>query len=82
DPFISDSLAWVEFRMGNRGEALRILQAAYKERPDAEIAAHLGEVLWSLGQRDQAQTVWREGMLLNAENETLQETLKRLRVKP
>jgi tetratricopeptide (TPR) repeat protein len=82
DPFISDSLAWVEFRMGNRGEALRILQAAYKERPDAEIAAHLGEVLWALGQRDQAQSVWREGMLLNAENETLQETLKRLRVKP
>jgi predicted Zn-dependent protease len=82
DPFISDSLAWVEFRMGNRGEALRILQAAYKERPDPEIAAHLGEVLWSLGQRDQAQTVWREGMLLNAENETLQETLKRLKVRP
>ncbi|MDB5912915.1 MAG: hypothetical protein JWP22_1590 [Ramlibacter sp.] len=82
DPFISDSLAWVEFRMGNRAEALRILQTAYKARPDAEIAAHLGEVLWALGQRDQAQTVWREGMLLNAENETLQETLKRLKVRP
>lgn len=82
DPFISDSLAWVEFRMGNKAEALRILQAAYKERPDAEIAAHLGEVLWSLGQRDQAQSIWREGLLINAENETLQETLKRLKVKP
>lgn len=82
DPYISDSLAWVEFRMGNKAEALRILQAAYKEKPDAEIAAHLGEVLWSLGQRDQAQAIWREGLLLNAENETLQETLKRLRVKP
>jgi tetratricopeptide (TPR) repeat protein len=82
DPFISDSLAWVEFRMGNRGEALRLLQAAYKEKPDPEIAAHLGEVLWSLGQRDQAQSVWREGILLNSDNETLQETLKRLRVKP
>ncbi|MBC5786208.1 tetratricopeptide repeat protein [Ramlibacter sp. USB13] len=82
DPFISDSLAWVEFRMGNKAEALRILQDAYKERPDPEIAAHLGEVLWSLGQRDQAQSIWREGLLLNAENETLQETLKRLKVKP
>jgi tetratricopeptide (TPR) repeat protein len=82
DPFISDSLGWVEFRLGNRTEALRILQAAYKERPDAEIAAHLGEVLWVSGQREQAQSVWREGMLLNAENETLQETLKRLRVRP
>lgn len=82
DPFISDSLAWVEFRMGNKAEALRILQTAYKERPDAEIAAHLGEVLWSLGQREQAQGIFREGLLLNGENETLLETLKRLRVKP
>lgn len=82
DPFITDSLGWVEFRMGNRAEALRILQGAYKDRPDAEIAAHLGEVLWVLGQREQAQSIWREGLLLNAENETLQETLKRLRVRP
>lgn len=82
DPFISDSLGWVEFRMGNRSEALRILDTAYKARPDAEIAAHLGEVLWALGQRERAQAVWKEGLLLNGENETLQETLKRLRVKP
>jgi tetratricopeptide (TPR) repeat protein len=82
DPFISDSLAWVEFRMGNKAEALRILEAAYKERPDAEIAAHLGEVLWSLGQRERAETVWKEGLLINSENDTLQETLGRLRVKP
>ncbi len=82
DPFISDSLAWVEFRMGNRAEALRILQEAYKTRPDAEIAAHLGEVLWTIGQRDQAQSIWREGMLLNPENEALLETLKRFRVRP
>jgi tetratricopeptide (TPR) repeat protein len=82
DPFISDSLGWVEFRMGNRAEAVRILEAAYKSRPDAEIAAHLGEVLWVSGQRDRAMAIWKEGLLINAENETLQETLKRLRVKP
>ena len=82
DPFISDSLGWVEFRLGNRSEALRILDTAYKSRPDAEIAAHLGEVLWAMGQRDRAQTVWKEGLLLNSDNETLQDTLKRLRVKP
>lgn len=82
DPFITDSLGWVEFRMGNKGEAARLLEVAYKAKPDAEIAAHLGEVLWSLGQRDRAQVIWREGLLLNAENETLQETLKRLKVKP
>ncbi|MBC7469636.1 MAG: tetratricopeptide repeat protein [Ramlibacter sp.] len=82
DPFISDSLGWVEFRLGNRTEALRILNTAYKLRPDPEIAAHLGEVLWAAGQRDRAQAIWKEGLLINSENETLQETLKRLRVKP
>jgi tetratricopeptide (TPR) repeat protein len=82
DPFISDSLGWVEFRMGNKAEALRILDTAYKSRPDADIAAHLGEVLWSLGQRDRAQSIWKEGLLLNSDDDTLQETLKRLHVKP
>ena len=81
DPYISDSLAWVEFRLGNKAEALRILETAYKSRPDAEIAAHLGEVLWSMGQRERAIAIWKEGALLNADNDTLQETLKRLRVK-
>ena len=82
DPFISDSLAWVEFRSGNLPEALRILQQAFKDKPDAEIAAHLGEVLWTMGDRPQAVAVWKQGMQLNAENETLQETLKRLQVQP
>lgn len=81
DPFISDSLAWVEFKSGNKPLALKILQDAYKTRPDAEIAAHLGEVLLSLGQREQALNIWREGMKINADNETLNETLKRLQVK-
>lgn len=81
DPFITDSLGWVEFRSGNPTEALRILHGAFKTKPDAEIAAHLGEVLWSMGKNNQALSIWKEGMQLNAENETLQETLKRLRVK-
>lgn len=82
DAYIQDSLGWVEFRLGNTARALEILQAAYGKRPDPEIAAHLGEVLWSKGQRDQALKIWREGLLLSADNETLQGTLKRLRVKP
>lgn len=82
DPFITDSLAWVEFRMGNKAEALRLLEFAYKKRPDAEIAAHLGEVLWSMGDKPRAQSIWREGLLLNADNETLVETLKRLGAQP
>ena len=81
DPFIGDSLGWVEFRMGNNAEAARIFEAAYKAKPDAEIAAHFGEVLWAMGQRDRAVAIWKEGRLLNPENETLLETLKRLRVK-
>ncbi|MDO9279616.1 MAG: tetratricopeptide repeat protein [Polaromonas sp.] len=81
DPFIQDSLGWVEFRLGNQAEALRLLEAAFKARPDSEIAAHLGEVLWQMGQRERAQAIWKEGRQLNPENETLLETLKRLRVK-
>ncbi len=82
DPYIQDSLAWVEFRLGNAQEALRVIEIAYKAKPDAEIAAHFGEILWSLGQQDRARMIWREGLLLNAENDTLRETLKRLQVKP
>ncbi len=81
DPFIQDSLGWVEFRLGNRAEALKILTVAFNAKPDPEIAAHLGEVLWSLGQRDKALAIWREGALLNPENATLVETLKRFGVK-
>ena len=74
-------MGWVEFRSGNLNEALRILQSAFKAKPDAEIAAHLGEVLWTIGQRDQAILTFKEGTQLNNENETLLETIKRLRVK-
>jgi tetratricopeptide (TPR) repeat protein len=82
DAYIQDSLGWVEFRDGNIARALQILQAAFDKRPDAEIAAHLGEVLWVSGDRDKAMKIWREGLLLASDNETLQNTLQRLRVKP
>lgn len=82
DPFIQDSLGWLEYRSGNAQEAIRILEAAFKARPDAEIAAHWGEVLWSLGQQDKAGTIWREGLMLKADNETLLETLKQFKFKP
>ena len=82
EPFITDSLGWVEFRLGNRDDALRLLRGAYKSRPDPEIAAHLGEVLWSLGQQDEARRVWREGRQRDNANDVLRETLGRLRVDP
>jgi Flp pilus assembly protein TadD len=80
EPFITDSLGWVEYRMGNRDEALRLLREAYHARPDPEIGAHLGEVLWVADQRDEARRVWRESRERDTNNEVLQETLKRLRV--
>lgn len=79
DPFITDSLGWVEFRLGNLNVALMHLQKAYKTRQDAEIAAHLGEVLWVLKRQDEAIKVWREGLDTAPNNETLQETLQRLK---
>ena len=80
DPFVTDSLGWVEFRLGRHQEALQLLQQAYRARADAEIAAHLGEVMWTLGQRDQALQVWREGLRTAPDNATLRSTLKRLQV--
>jgi len=79
DPFITDSLGWVEFRLGRHEEALRLLREAYRSRPDTEIAAHLGEVLWVIGRQDEARQVWREGRARDASNEVLRETLARLR---
>jgi tetratricopeptide (TPR) repeat protein len=81
DPFIMDSLGWVEFRSGNLEVALSILQGAFRTKPDAEIAAHLGEVMWTMGKHQEAIGVWKKGSLLNPENNTLIETVKRLGVK-
>lgn len=81
DPFITDSLGWVEFRLGNVAQALKHLEAAYSARPDVEIGAHLGEVLWSTGDRERALQVWRESQRVSPDNETLKDTLTRFGVK-
>ncbi len=80
DPFITDSLGWVEYRLGNLPEAARLLRLAFNTRPDTEIAAHLGEVLWAMGERDEARRVLREAQGRDAANDVLRETLARLRV--
>jgi tetratricopeptide (TPR) repeat protein len=82
DPFIRDSLAWLAFRKGDTVQALELLESAYKAKPDAEIAAHWGEVLWVSGQTAKASAIWREGLLLKSDNETLRETIKRFNFKP
>ena len=81
DPFITDSLGWAEYRLGNVQEAARLLREAWQRRPDTEIGAHLGEVLWVMGQQDDARRVWKEAQERDAANEVLQETLRRLKVR-
>jgi tetratricopeptide (TPR) repeat protein len=81
DPFISDSMGWLEFRSGHVADATRILREAYQSRSDPEIAAHLGEVLWTQGQQDEARHIWAEAVKLDPDNDTLVETLKRLKIK-
>jgi tetratricopeptide (TPR) repeat protein len=80
-PALVDSMGWVEFRSGNNAEALKLLRQAYADFPDAEVAAHLGEVLWAQGDRDEAQRVWREALKREPGNEALKGTLARLKVK-
>ena len=82
DPYIIDSMGWVEFRSGNLSAANTLLRTAFEAKPDAEIAAHWGEVLWAMGQRDAAQATWERGLRLNPDNETLRDTVRRLTQKP
>jgi tetratricopeptide (TPR) repeat protein len=82
DPYIIDSMGWVEFRSGNLSAANTLLRTAFEAKPDAEIAAHWGEVLWAMGQRDAAQQTWERGLQLNPDNETLRDTVRRLTQKP
>lgn len=77
DPFILDSKGWVLFRQGKPALALEFLQQAYAQRPDPEIAAHVGEVLWALERRDEALKLWREAAKAHPENEALAATIKR-----
>lgn len=80
DPFIMDSMGWVQFKLGRLKEAEALLRRAYGLRPDVEIAAHLGEVLWVKGQREDAQKLWRDAQTKDPQNDTLKSTLARLNV--
>ncbi|AMR76793.1 tetratricopeptide repeat protein [Cupriavidus nantongensis] len=80
DPYIMDSLAWVKFRMGELQPAAALLRNAYAKAPEAEIGAHLGEVLWQLGEHDEARKTWTEAVRIDPENETLIDTLRRYKV--
>lgn len=79
DGFILDSLGWVNFRMGKNALALEQLQQSFNMKPEADIAAHIGEVLWVMNRPAEAEDIWRKGQQLDANNPTLKETLKRLK---
>ena len=80
DPFILDSMGWVKFRMGENQAAADYLSRAYAQRPEPDIAAHLAEVLWVEGKRQQAQELLRAGFKKDPKNQTLIDTAKRLGV--
>ncbi len=75
DAFIIDSLGWVYYRMGNLDKSLTYLRQAYELKQDVEIGAHLGEVLWESGQRNEAQKYWKEVLKTDPKNETLRAVL-------
>jgi tetratricopeptide (TPR) repeat protein len=77
---ILDSLGWVLFRQGHDEQALNYLNAAYADGRDGDIAAHLGEVLWRLGRRTDAERVWSEASIGDADNHLLKDTRQRLHV--
>jgi tetratricopeptide (TPR) repeat protein len=77
DPFILDSMGWVMFRRGDLNGALTYLERAFSIRPDPEIAAHLGEVKWLLGQKEDAVKLWRAVAAQHPDNAALESTIKR-----
>lgn len=82
NPFILDSVGWYLYRTGDNRAALDYLQRSYDQLLSADVAAHLGEVLWKLKRRDEAKKIWRAGLAKDPKNEALLDTMKRFGVKP
>jgi tetratricopeptide (TPR) repeat protein len=78
DPAIIDSMGWVQFRLGNLGEARSFLEQAWDLTKDSEIGAHLGEVLWVQGEHEAARRIWDEAKAENPDDPVLLEVLKRI----
>jgi len=77
DPAVIDSMGWVMYRLGRLPEAREYLEKAYSKTQDAEIAAHLGEVLWALGERDAALALWNKARGEHPGNRILEDTVRR-----
>lgn len=77
DHFIMDSLGWVLFRMGQLDQAEAMLRRAYAGQQDAEIAAHLGEVLWTKGKSEEAEKIWQSALEAHPQHEVLLNVIKK-----
>lgn len=80
NPAILDSLGWGYFRQGDMHKALFYLQSAYKEFPDHEVAAHLGEVLFQMNRQKEAKHIWQKGLQQRPDSDIITTTLQRLNV--
>lgn len=78
DPAVLDSMGWVHYRLGNMDKARDYLQRAYSKFPQPEVAAHLGEVLWKLGEKQRAREIWEEALADDSDHRVLRETMRRL----
>ncbi|HLV29069.1 MAG TPA: tetratricopeptide repeat protein [Burkholderiaceae bacterium] len=81
NPYILDSVGWYLYRTGDYVGALEYLRRSWHQLPSAEVAAHLGEVLWMMQRKNEARAIWQEGHDKEPDNEVLQKTLKRLGVR-
>ena len=79
DHYIMDSMGWVQYRLGNLDKAFECLNKAYNLQNDAEIAAHLGEVLWKQGKQDEASKIWADTLKVSPDNNLLLKTIKRFK---
>ena len=80
DPHILDSMGWVLFRQGELDKAREYLEKALKISPEVDILVHLGEVLWKQGRQSDALKYWQDARKLEPDNDSLKETLTRLKV--
>jgi tetratricopeptide (TPR) repeat protein len=77
NPAIIDSLGWAYYRLGDLQQAVTLLQQAFDDFPDHEVAAHLGEVLWKLDRNSEAKRIWQQGLEQEPDSPIIADTLKR-----
>jgi Flp pilus assembly protein TadD len=82
DGFIVDSMGWVQYRLGNLTAARASLTRAFRLKADPDVAAHLGEVLWAMGDHSGARTLLLDAQRRDGDSDTLRETLQRLNIQP